>query len=74
MTQFIFLYTVCCSVIFTISGNIFSQDGITKSAVGNDNCVDLFTEDMGGRSIYRDPTFLQVTDQERVILHHLGWT
>jgi hypothetical protein len=39
---------ILCSVIFTISGNIFSQDGLTKFAIGNDNCADLFTEDMGG--------------------------
>jgi hypothetical protein len=27
-----------------------------------------------GRSIRREPTLLQVTDQAREILHHLGWT
>jgi hypothetical protein len=38
---------ICCSVNFTISSNIFSQAGLTKFAVGNDSCANLFTEDMG---------------------------
>ena len=29
---------------------------------------------MGGRSICHEPTLLQVIDQSREILHHLGWT
>jgi hypothetical protein len=29
---------------------------------------------MGGRSVRREPTLLQVTEQAREILHHLGWT
>jgi hypothetical protein len=64
----------CCSVIFTISSNFLSQAGLTSFTGGNDSCADLFTEDMGGRSILREPTLLQVTDQAREILHHLGWT
>jgi hypothetical protein len=28
---------------------------------------------MGGRSVRREPTLLQVTEQAREILHHLGW-
>jgi hypothetical protein len=29
---------------------------------------------MGGRSVRREPTLLQVTEQAREILHCLGWT
>jgi hypothetical protein len=29
---------------------------------------------MGGRSVHREPTLLQVTEQAREILHRLGWT
>jgi hypothetical protein len=29
---------------------------------------------MGGRSVRREPTLLQVIEQAREILHHLGWT
>ena len=29
---------------------------------------------MGGRSVCREPTLLQVTEQAREILHCLGWT
>jgi hypothetical protein len=69
---FISIY-ICCSKIFIISSNIFSLDGLTKFVVGNDSCADLFIEDMGGRSIHRGPILLQVTEQEREIIHHLGW-
>jgi hypothetical protein len=60
----------CCSVNFIIFSNFFSQAILTKFAVGNDSCADLFTEDMG----FREPTLLQVTDQSREIIHRLGWT
>ena len=63
----------CCSVTFTISSNFFSRASLTKFVVGNDSCDDLFIEDMGGQSIHREPTLLQVNDQEREIIHHLGW-
>jgi hypothetical protein len=39
---------ICCSVIFTISSNIFSQAGLTKFEVKNDSYDDLFIEYMGG--------------------------
>jgi hypothetical protein len=29
---------------------------------------------MGGQSVRREPTLLQVTEQAREILQHLGWT
>jgi hypothetical protein len=64
----------CCFVIFTIFSIFFSRAGLTKFAVGNNSCVDLFTEDMGGRSIRHEPSLLQVTNQAKEILLHLGWT
>jgi len=29
---------------------------------------------MGGRSVHQEPTLIQVIEQARTILHHLGWT
>ena len=51
----------------------FSQAHLTKFVVGNDSCVDLFIEYMGGWRIHHEPTLLQVTDQASEILHRLWW-
>jgi hypothetical protein len=65
---------ICCSVIATISSNIFSQDGLTKFLVGNDRGDDMFAKSMSDQRIHREPTLLQVIDQAREIIHRLEWT
>jgi hypothetical protein len=47
---------------------------LSEVAARNDSRPHLLTENMGGRSVRREPTLLQVTEQAREILHRLGWT